>query len=201
MLSKHAAPSDKAWFGMREGPTADLKRLSPQPGLASTTTTTATKAGLDRAVVITGVSKGIGAATARVLAAKGCHIFGSVRKEGDAASLMADLGPAHFTPLVFDVTDAAAVAAGAAVVASAIGPTRCLWGLVNNAGIHAGSDPVAFLEADVLRRQLEVNLVAPVLVTQAFLPLLGMDRAREGRPGRICMMSSIYGNYALPWMV
>jgi NAD(P)-dependent dehydrogenase (short-subunit alcohol dehydrogenase family) len=156
--------------------------------------------GLDRAVVITGVSKGIGAATARVLAAKGCHVFGSVRKAGDAAALVADLGPL-FTPLVFDVTDAAAVAAGASHVAAALGPARCLWGLVNNAGIHAGSDPVAYLEPALLRAQLEVNLVAPVVVAQAFLPLLGMDRARAGPPGRICMMSSVYGNYGIPWMV
>jgi len=156
---------------------------------------------MDRAVVVTGVSKGIGAATARVLAAKGCHVFGSVRELADADKLAADLGPASFTPLVMDVTDEAAVSADVAAVASSLGPARCLWGLVNNAGIHAGSDPVAYLPAPTLRRQLEVNLVAQVGVTQAFLPLLGMDRARGGPPGRICMMSSVYGNYGVPWTV
>ena len=136
-----------------------------------------------------------------MLASKGCHVFGSVRKLADAESLLKDLGPASFTPLCFDVTDGPAVSAAAATVATALGPVRCLWGLVNNAGIHAGCDPVAFLEPDVLRRQLEVNLVAPVVVTRAFLPLLGMDRARGGPPGKVVMMSSIYGNYGVPWMV
>jgi NAD(P)-dependent dehydrogenase (short-subunit alcohol dehydrogenase family) len=54
--------------------------------------------------------------------------------------------------------------------------------------------------AAALRAQLEVNTVAPILVTQAFLPALGMDRRRAGPPGRVVMMSSIYGSYGVPWM-
>jgi NAD(P)-dependent dehydrogenase (short-subunit alcohol dehydrogenase family) len=150
--------------------------------------------------VVTGVSKGIGAATARELAARGCHVFGSVRRPADAAALTADLTPARFTPLVFDVTDGDAVAAAVAVVDAALAG-RTLFGLVNNAGMHAGIDPVAVVTADTLRRQMEVNLIAPVMVTQAFLPLLGADRGRAGAPGRIVMMSSVYGNYGVPWNV
>lgn len=157
-------------------------------------------AGLDRAAVVTGVSKGIGAAIARELAAKGCHVFGSVRSLADAAPLAAELGAARFTPLVFDITDEAGVAAGVETVKRAVG-NRTLFALVNNAGMHAGVDPVATVPAAVLRRQLEVNTIAPVAVTQAFLPLLGMDRARAGAPGRVIMMSSIYGNYGVPWNV
>ena len=34
---------------------------------------------------------------------------------------------------------------------------------------------------------------------QAFLPLLGTDPSRQGAPGRVCMMSSVYGSYSIPW--
>lgn len=165
--------------------------------------------GLDRAVVVTGVSRGIGAAIVRCLAAKGYHVFGTVRRAADAEELERSVGSKGskeegtlFTPLVLDVCDADAVKAAAATVASILGPRRVLAGLVNNAGVHVGSDPVALLSPDLLRRQLEVNLVAPLVVTQAFLPLLGTDRARDlGKPGRIFMMSSIYGCYGVPWNV
>ena len=173
--------------------------------------------GLDRAVVVTGVSRGIGAAIARCLTAKGYHVFGTVRKAADAEKLLerlqgsgesgssggrGDAAGAFFTPLVLDVCDAAAVSAAASRVAATLGPRRTLAGLVNNAGIHVGSDPVALLPPDLLRRQLEVNLVAPLVVTQAFLPLLGTDRSRDlGKPGRIFMMSSVYGCYGVPWNV
>jgi len=168
--------------------------------------------GLDRAVVVTGVSRGIGAAIARCLTAKGYHVFGTVRKAADAEELERSVGSKSgdrdraggslFTPLVLDVRDAEAVRLAASRVASVLGPRRVLAGLVNNAGILVGSDPVALLPPDSLRAQLEVNLVAPLVVTQAFLPLLGTDRARDrGRPGRIFMMSSVYGCYGVPWNV
>jgi NAD(P)-dependent dehydrogenase (short-subunit alcohol dehydrogenase family) len=66
-----------------------------------------------------------------------------------------------------------------------------LDGLVNNAGI-AVSGPLEFLPVDQLRRQLEVNVVAQLAVTQACLPAL-----REAR-GRIVNVSSIAGRVALP---
>ena len=165
--------------------------------------------GLDRAVVVTGVSRGIGEAITRCLTAKGYHVFGTVRRAADAEELERGVGSksggekgSFFTPLVLDVCDAEAVKAAAARVASILGPRRVLAGLVNNAGVHVGSDPVALLSPDLLRRQLEVNLVAPLVVTQTFLPLLGTDRARDlGKPGRIFMMSSIYGCYGVPWNV
>lgn len=65
-----------------------------------------------RSVVITGASTGIGWASAKLLLDRGFHVFGSVRKQADAARLQAELG-ANFTPLTFDVTDEAAVLAAA----------------------------------------------------------------------------------------
>lgn len=50
------------------------------------------------------------------------------------------------------------------------------------------------------RQQLEVNLVAPLLVTQAFADLLGTDRTREGGPGRIVNISSTGGKMGVPFL-
>src|SRR6201995_451934 len=86
-----------------------------------------------RSVVITGVSTGIGWATARLLLDRGFRVFGSVRKAADADRLKAEFGP-NFVPLTFDVTDEAAVLAAAREVHTALAG-ETLAGLVNNAGI------------------------------------------------------------------
>jgi NAD(P)-dependent dehydrogenase (short-subunit alcohol dehydrogenase family) len=153
--------------------------------------------GKDRAVVITGVSSGIGAAAARLAAANGAHVFGSVRQVEAASDLQRDLG-ARFTPLVFDVRDEAAVGAAAAQVRAAMGGRR-LMGLVNNAGV-AVPGPLEHLPVADFREQLEVNLVAPLIVTQAFLPLLGADPDSTGAPGRIVNVSSVAGKFGAPFL-
>jgi NAD(P)-dependent dehydrogenase (short-subunit alcohol dehydrogenase family) len=151
----------------------------------------------DRSVVVTGASTGIGWGTVKVLVARGFQVFGSVRKQSDADRLANELGRA-FTPLLMDVTDQAAVARAAGQVGAALGQQR-LAGLVNNAGI-AVPGPLLHLPLEESRRQLEVNLIAPLGVIQAFAPLLGTDRAREGTPGRIVNISSVGGKVGLPFL-
>lgn len=150
-----------------------------------------------KSVVVTGASTGIGWGCVKVLIGQGYRIFGSVRKQADADRLQSEFGP-NFTPLIFDVTDQAAVQRGAAVVEKALGG-ETLSGLVNNAGI-AVAGPLLYIGIDELRQQLEVNLIAQLTVTQAFAPLLGADTSRKGAPGRIVMMSSIGGKNAFPFM-
>ena len=148
-----------------------------------------------QSVVITGASTGIGWATAKLLLDRGFRVFGSVRKPADADRLRGEFG-ANFTPLLFDVTDEAAVlAAGREVRAALNGET--LTGLVNNAGI-AVAGPVLELSADEFRRQMDVNVVGPVIATQAFGPLLGSDPALKGPKGRIVMISSVAGKNGNP---
>jgi NAD(P)-dependent dehydrogenase (short-subunit alcohol dehydrogenase family) len=122
-----------------------------------------------KSVVITGVSSGIGQGAARVLVGEGYRVFGSVRRQADADRLRQELGEA-FTPLLFDVTDAAAVKVGAEVVREALAG-ETLFGLVNNAGI-AVAGPLLDLPLEEFRRQLEVNLVGVVASLQAFAPML-----------------------------
>jgi NAD(P)-dependent dehydrogenase (short-subunit alcohol dehydrogenase family) len=130
------------------------------------------------------------------MTAKGFRVFGSVRKQADADRLQAELGE-RFSPLLFDVTDEAAVARGAAEVRAALAGRR-LWGLVNNAGI-AVAGPLLESSAGDFRQQLEVNLIAPMVVIKAFAPLLGTDPALTGPPGRIVNISSVSGRVGFPF--
>lgn len=156
-----------------------------------------TQSSLDRAIVITGASTGIGRAAVAKAVREGAHVFASVRKEADAESLRGEFG-AGVTPLLFDVADEVAVRAGAAQVAAALGAKR-LYGLVNNAGI-AVPGPLLHLDTDDLRRQFEINLYGVHNVTRAFADLLGADKERTGKPGRIVMISSVGGRNGSPFV-
>jgi short-subunit dehydrogenase len=90
------------------------------------------------------------------------------------------------------------VQAGASVVTAALGGEP-LFGLVNNAGI-AVSGPLLYLDVDEFRHQLEVNVTGPLIVTQAFAPLLTSHATKQNRPGRIVMISSVGGTNATPFL-
>src|SRR5512138_3357952 len=135
-----------------------------------------------QSVVVTGVSTGIGWGITKVLIGKGFRVFGSVRKAQDAERLSREFGQ-NFVPLNFDVTDEAAVQAAAGQVREQLNG-ETLFGLVNNAGIGIAA-PLIHMPTDEFRRQLEVNLVSVLIVTKAFVPLLGSDRSFRGEPGRI----------------
>ena len=146
-------------------------------------------------VVVTGVSTGIGWGITKVLVSKGFRVFGSVRKQVDADRLQKEFGNG-FVPLMMDITDADAVHRAAEKVGSMIG-SRNLAGLVNNAGIVV-SGPLLHLRPSEYRRQLDVNMVSPLVVIQAFAPLLGTDRKRQGPPGRIVNITSSGAKVPIP---
>src|SRR6202040_3275039 len=146
-------------------------------------------------VVVTGVSSGIGWGTTKVLVSKGFRVFGSVRKQADADRLQKEFGNA-FVPIMMDITDADAVREAAEKVGSMIGD-RNLVGLVNNVGMVV-SGPLLYLRISEYRRQLEVNLVSPLVVIRAFAPLLGTDKKRQGPPGRIVTTTSSGAKVAIP---
>jgi NAD(P)-dependent dehydrogenase (short-subunit alcohol dehydrogenase family) len=146
------------------------------------------------AVVVTGASSGIGRACARALDGKGYRVFAGYRREADADALRGECSD-RVTPVPIDLLQDDVVRVAALTVATAIDDAGLagLAGLVNNAGIAVGG-PLEFLPLDALRRQLEVNVVGTLGVTQAFLPLL--RRAR----GRIINIGSISGLNAVPFV-
>jgi NAD(P)-dependent dehydrogenase (short-subunit alcohol dehydrogenase family) len=142
-------------------------------------------------VVITGASTGIGRACALHLDSLGFDVFAGVRKSADAERVKAE-GSARMRPLSLDITDKHQVEAAAHEVGEAVGD-RGLAGLVNNAGVAVPA-PLEFIPIDELRRQLEVNVIGQVAITQALLPLL-----RRGG-GRVVNIGSIGGRVALPFV-
>jgi NAD(P)-dependent dehydrogenase (short-subunit alcohol dehydrogenase family) len=142
-----------------------------------------------QAVLVTGSGKGIGAAVTSRLAELGMLVFAGVRAEADAARWRSQ-GVGLIHPVLLDVTDQYSIDAALQQMRSALGGGR-LIGIVNNAGI-AVAGPLEFLPISELRRQLEVNVIGQIAVTQAALPLL-----RQAR-GRIVNIGSISGRSALP---
>ena len=142
-------------------------------------------------VVVTGASSGIGRACALDLDRRGFRVFAGVRGEADAESLRAAASE-RLAPLMLDVTDGRAIEEARATVDRELGSDR-LVGVVNNAGVAVGG-PLELVDPEDVRWQLEVNTVAPVVVTQSFL-----DRLRSDR-GRVVMMSSIGGRIGQPYI-
>ena len=143
------------------------------------------------AVVITGASTGIGAACALDLDRRGFRVVAGVRSHGDADRLRQQASE-RLSPVDLDVTGPEAIRSAAEHVAAEVGEAG-LAGLVNNAGILVAA-PLELVSLDRLRRQLEVNVIGVVAVTQAFLPLL--RRAR----GRIVNLGSISGKVVAPYL-
>jgi NAD(P)-dependent dehydrogenase (short-subunit alcohol dehydrogenase family) len=136
------------------------------------------------AALVTGAARGIGRAIAIHLAATGWDVIAGVRTPEDgAAGRAAD--PRRISSVLLDVTDLEQVAA----LDDSL-PDR-LDAVVNNAGVVVGG-PMETVSAAELRRQLEVNVVGQLAVTQAVLPRLRRSR------GRVVFISSVNGRISFP---
>lgn len=133
---------------------------------------------------MTGASTGMGAATARELAARGYHVLAGVRREADGQALAS----ARIRPVILDITRPEQVAE---LVRTVEADGRPLRAVVNNAGIAVNA-PVEVLPMAEWRRQFDVNFFGHVEVTQALLPALLRSK------GRVVMMSSLGGRLAQP---
>ena len=131
------------------------------------------------AVIVTGASSGIGAATARLLHAAGAHPVLAARRADRIEALAGELGGALAVPT--DVTDRKAVQRLAALALDRHGR---IDGLVNNAGVSLHV-PLDRLDTDEFTRVLELNVVSLVAMTQAVLPAM-----RAHGAGRIVNVSS-----------
>jgi NAD(P)-dependent dehydrogenase (short-subunit alcohol dehydrogenase family) len=146
---------------------------------------------MDKNLLISGCSTGIGRACALYFSNKGYHVFAGVRKEFDADSLREADTSGNLEPVMLDVTNEFQMGELKAELNQRIGGTG-LVGLINNAGIGEGG-VLEFVDPNKVRRILAVNLMGPLLLTQAFLPLI-----RTGR-GRIVTVGSLAGKIASPF--
>ncbi|MGW1075551.1 SDR family oxidoreductase [Streptomyces sp. NPDC002537] len=141
-----------------------------------------------RTAVITGASSGIGAATARQLAAAGHRVVLTARRKDRIEALAAELTAAGHEAVVYelDVTDHAAVMTFA-VFLDDFGTVDVL---VNNAGGALGAETVETASAADWRAMYEVNVLGTLNVTQALLPRL--RTAPDG--GTVLIVSSTAGH-------
>ncbi len=131
-----------------------------------------------KTAVVTGASSGIGAATARALAAEGFRVVCAARRTDRIEALASEIGGVAVS---LDVTDAASVAALAADL-------DVVHVVVNNAGGAFGADPVESADPEDWRAMYDVNVLGLMRVTQALLPAL-----RASGDGLIVNIGSLAG--------
>ncbi len=144
---------------------------------------------MNKTILVTGASSGIGWATSLELAEKGWRVFAAVRKEADAKKLR-DASSGKITTVIMDIVDYESVKRGAQEIEKALGGAG-LDALFNNAGISV-QGPLEIIPIELFEQQIRVNVFGHVFVTQTFLPLL-----RKAQ-GRIVFTSSESGKITLP---
>jgi len=133
-----------------------------------------------KAVLITGASTGIGRRITERLAGHGYFVYAGARKDSDIEALNAI---ENVQAIRLDVTKPEDIAAAVATVTQG---GRGLWGLVNNAGV-AITGPVAGTKEEDFALLMDVNALAPLNMSKAFIPLIAESK------GRIVIISSIAG--------
>src|SRR5665213_3067954 len=137
-------------------------------------------------ILITGATAGIGAATARRFGREGWRIVATGRRRDRLDALVAELGAANVHPLVFDVTDPAAIDVA---VDSLPENFRAIDVLVNNAGLALGTAPAREARLADWRRMSDTNVTGLVAITRKLLPRL------IERKGAILNLSSVAASY------
>jgi NAD(P)-dependent dehydrogenase (short-subunit alcohol dehydrogenase family) len=135
-------------------------------------------------VLVTGAGRGIGKSIVEHLATRGWDVIAGVRSKRDADAVTA-LNPQRISSVILDVTDAGHIAALNESL-----PER-LDAIVNNAGVVV-SGPMETVTSDDWRKQLEINVIGQLAVTQAVLPRLRRSR------GRVVFISSVNGRLSMP---
>lgn len=141
-----------------------------------------------RLAIVSGGSRGVGAATARRLAQENWNVLLTYRTDEDAAREVVDdcrAAGAWADAVQVDVADETQVDALFADLPAAAGP---LQALVNNAGIVAPPSTVADMTADRIRRTLDVNVVGVLLCARNAVRLMATSRGGSG--GAIVNVSS-----------
>jgi 2-hydroxycyclohexanecarboxyl-CoA dehydrogenase len=147
-----------------------------------------------RVALVTGGGRGIGAATARLLARRGAAVAVASRTEEEVASVAEEI-EAHggkALPIFVDVADEGSVASGFERTRAELGPVTIL---VNNAGTPGVPLPVAATEPDSWRRVFEVNVTGAFLCAREALPQMVSENW-----GRIVNVSSAAARHPMAGM-
>ena len=150
---------------------------------------------LNKSILITGCSTGIGAALVTEFLKQGFLVFGSIRDKKMEAPLKKKYG-ANFVPLVFDVTNYSQISKAYKKVKLTLKGAN-LGILINNAGI-AKLGPVEHISSEEFDLHLKTMVLGTFNCVQIFLPLLGAKNKRA--PGKVINISSGGGSIGQPFM-
>src|SRR5262249_29283433 len=142
-------------------------------------------------VLVTGGSRGIGAATARLLAARGAQVAVSGR---DEAALQTVAAPLHAHAVVADLVEPSAPSE---LVADVVAHYGRLDAIVANAGVGYYGD-VASMAPERLSYLIDVNLRASMLLARAAVEAIRSSRTAGRQDGALVFVSSIAGAVAVP---
>ncbi len=142
---------------------------------------------IQKAILVTGASSGIGKRTAEYLVKQGYFVYAGARKEKDIADLSANK---NMLGVRLDVTIQEDIDKAVALITK---EGRGLYGLVNNAGVTVFGPLIEVSEKD-MQFQMDVNLFGPYRVTKAFAPLLIESK------GRVINISSVAGVFTAPML-
>jgi NAD(P)-dependent dehydrogenase (short-subunit alcohol dehydrogenase family) len=145
---------------------------------------------MQKTILITGCSSGIGAELAREFGKRGHRVYATARRADALAALEAE----GIRGLALDVNDDASIAAALDTVAREAGHLDLL---VNNAGFSQVGAVVDLTRED-LRRQYETNVIAPMAVTGQAVPLLRAAVAKNGS-AVVANVGSIVGLFTTPF--
>jgi NAD(P)-dependent dehydrogenase (short-subunit alcohol dehydrogenase family) len=146
---------------------------------------------MEKSVVITGTSTGIGRACVERMAASGWTVYAGVRKDADADAVKGSV-EGDVRPVMLDVTNQDQIAALVAQLTEELSP-KGLDGLVNNAGVAEGG-PIETLSDQEWRWHFDVNVFGVINLTRECLPAL------RTASGRVVNVGSIAGRTAAPLM-
>jgi NAD(P)-dependent dehydrogenase (short-subunit alcohol dehydrogenase family) len=150
---------------------------------------------MKKSILITGASSGMGLADTVLFAQNGYQVFATYRNEKDKGKL-AELRNVY--PIKMDVTNGADILKAYQYVSNIVGNDG-LYAIINNAGIMYTA-PFEYADEQRARQMVEVNLMAPYKITQAFIPLMKKHNAKNDVKARVINIASWAGYIGQPFI-
>lgn len=150
---------------------------------------------MNKPILVTGATSGIGQATARLLSTRGYDVFASYRDARDRAALEEQPG-VH--PVRIDLSDPIQIRDAVASIEDTLAG-QGLYAVINNAGISYTA-PFEYAQLERVREVIDVNLIAPFLVAQACIPMLRRHNESNQIKSRVINVASWAGLMAAPFI-